>query len=545
MKKYKILFLCILLSVQLLQSKIVVFTIGDSTMANRSSGDSERGWGMLLPQFVTDEVQVSNHAINGYSTKSFIDDKKWSAVVNSLQPGNFVLIQFGHNDAKADAPLHTDPATTYKANLTKFVNESRAKGAIPVLLTSIVRRSFDTYGNVTNTHGEYPEAVRELAIELNVPMIDMELKTRLLENIAGLTGSRSIHQWSPGSEIDNTHLCNYGAYVVARLVADGIRELHIQIPLKATPTALANAEANTLELAYRMLNTQIQTAQATLQSLTTATGKVDFQKAITEVKGKTQGKQYATLSEMDADIRALRSAELAFKWTQATPFNATFAIGNPGMEEGVIWDITNNSVMAMSWTLDATFAGTKDIALKTVASEGYYRFYAWGDAGSSIDFFQDLVLSAGKYTLKADLKPNVTNTAVLYAKMKDETLQGNALGSWSSWGTTQITLTITEDHTPVRIGVNSSRAIMIDNFQLIKNEAIASSLEKPEQHSFSILNCKGGIVISGDDAPQSTLAIHTLEGQLIKTVQVTTIPLFIPLSRGIYIINNQKIAIES
>ena len=123
---------------------ITIFMIGDSTMANKDiSGDKqERGWGMMLCNYFDDCIVVDNHAVNGRSSKSFIDEGRWTTVYNKIKPGDYVIIQFGHNDEKADKQRHTEPGSTFDENLRKFVRETREKGGIPVLMNSVVRRNF-------------------------------------------------------------------------------------------------------------------------------------------------------------------------------------------------------------------------------------------------------------------------------------------------------------------------------------------------------------------------------------------------------------------
>ena len=123
---------------------ITIFMIGDSTMANKplEGGNQERGWGHVLGGYFSEEIRVENHARNGRSSKSFIDEGLWEVVINKVRPGDYVFIQFGHNDEKADEKRHTDPGSTFDANLRRFVKETRAKGGIPVLFNAIVRRNF-------------------------------------------------------------------------------------------------------------------------------------------------------------------------------------------------------------------------------------------------------------------------------------------------------------------------------------------------------------------------------------------------------------------
>ncbi|MBP6065718.1 MAG: rhamnogalacturonan acetylesterase, partial [Bacteroides sp.] len=143
-----------------------LFLIGDSTMANKSiaGGNPERGWGMVLGSFFADDVRIDNHAKNGRSSKSFIDEGLWEKVIAQVKPGDYVFIQFGHNDEKTDEKRHTVPGGTFDANLRRFVDETRAKGGTPVLFNSIVRRHF-VDSVLTDTHGAYLESPRNVAAE--------------------------------------------------------------------------------------------------------------------------------------------------------------------------------------------------------------------------------------------------------------------------------------------------------------------------------------------------------------------------------------------
>ena len=175
---------------------ITIFMIGDSTMANKKidGGNPERGWGMVLPGFFSEDIRIDNHAANGRSSKSFISEGRWEKVISKVKKGDYVFIQFGHNDEKADSTRHTDPGSTFDENLRRYVNETRAKGGIPVLFNSIVRRNFvqpkddaiakdvrRTPGEkeqpkegivLFDTHGAYLDAPRNVAKELGVTFID-------------------------------------------------------------------------------------------------------------------------------------------------------------------------------------------------------------------------------------------------------------------------------------------------------------------------------------------------------------------------------------
>lgn len=233
---------------------ITIFMIGDSTMANKplEGGNQERGWGHVLGGYFSENIRVENHARNGRSSKSFIDEGLWEVVINKVKPGDYVFIQFGHNDEKADEKRHTDPGSTFDANLRRFVKETRAKGGIPVLFNAIVRRNFRNNKNAVaeddvrkdlskgsvsqdgevliDTHGKYLESPRNVAKELDVPFVDMNKITHDLVQEMGPEASKKLFMWIPegvcaacpkGRE-DNTHLNVYGARTIAGLTVDAI-----------------------------------------------------------------------------------------------------------------------------------------------------------------------------------------------------------------------------------------------------------------------------------------------------------------------------------
>lgn len=247
--------------------KITIFMIGDSTMSNKSltGGNPERGWGHVLPGFFSEDIIVDNHAQNGRSSKSFIDEGRWDKVLALIKKGDYVFIQFGHNDEKPKADRHTDPGTTFDTNLRKFVNETREKGGIPVLFNSIVRRNFGVADDkvvaqaiiqddirkginpdakrdasqtavsekgdkLIDTHGSYLDSPRNVAKELNVPFVDMNKITHELVEGMGPEESKKLFMWVPANVVpampkgreDNTHLNVYGARVIAGLTVDAI-----------------------------------------------------------------------------------------------------------------------------------------------------------------------------------------------------------------------------------------------------------------------------------------------------------------------------------
>ena len=211
-----------------------VYVIGDSTAA--AYPEDRRplaGWAEALQEhFDAGRVVIEDKARSGRSSKSFLEEGAWDPVRDALKPGDYVFIQFGHNDSKKDDPKrYTDPDTTYKQFLTTYVNDARAKQAIPVLLTSINRNHWDENKVLVDTMGAYPDAVRALAKDLGVPLIDLHQRTRDLFQSLGPDATRGLFLYLakgespnyPDGKEDGTHLREDGARAVSRLVVDAIK----------------------------------------------------------------------------------------------------------------------------------------------------------------------------------------------------------------------------------------------------------------------------------------------------------------------------------
>lgn len=214
---------------------ITIFLVADSTVADKpfKNGNPEKGWGQVFPLYFNDGVRIDNHAVNGRSTKSFMDEGRWDKVLALIKPGDYVVIEFGHNDQKIEDPKrYSDPDTAYRANLKKYIADTRAKGGKPVLATPIVRRKFDENGEFEESHGRYPDVVREVAKEEKVPLLDLHAKTRELLINYGEESSKQLflhikpgeYQSLPEGKEDDTHLSPYGAFRVCDLVVEEMRE---------------------------------------------------------------------------------------------------------------------------------------------------------------------------------------------------------------------------------------------------------------------------------------------------------------------------------
>ena len=218
--------------------KTKVYLIGDSTMSIKSvSNYPETGWGMPFKWFFDESIDVDDRALNGRSTRTFFEEKKWTAVMDSLKAGDYVFIQFGHNDEVQTKRSATSP-DEFVRFLTMYVNDSRSKQAIPVLITPVARRKFDSIGNLEDTHKDYAELVRKTAVKLDVPLIDLSEKSMALLREMGVENSKYLYNHLepgqnpnyPKGKIDNTHFSEFGARRMAELVLAEIRKM--DLPLK-------------------------------------------------------------------------------------------------------------------------------------------------------------------------------------------------------------------------------------------------------------------------------------------------------------------------
>ncbi|MCF0131768.1 MAG: rhamnogalacturonan acetylesterase [Pseudobutyrivibrio sp.] len=213
-----------------------IYWAGDSTVQfNDETTFPQTGIGQVFNLYVKPGVNISNHAKNGRSTKSFIDESRLVPIYDKITEGDFLFIQFGHNDEKINDPnRYTEASSEYKINLCKFITVAKNKKAIPVLITPLMRRQFNPDGSVTDGgHGEYVKAMRQVADKQQVALVDLWSRSRdaLLE--AGPETTKKWYVHVPAGvypnfmegKADDTHLQKEGAVIFAGLIADGLREL--------------------------------------------------------------------------------------------------------------------------------------------------------------------------------------------------------------------------------------------------------------------------------------------------------------------------------
>jgi lysophospholipase L1-like esterase len=219
---------------------ITFFLAGDSTMAAKlPEKRPETGWGEMLQRYFDEsKVVIENHAQNGRSTKTFISEGRWQALVDKLQKGDWVFVQFGHNDESKEKGERYTPPEDYRKNLIRFIADVTSKNANIVLLTPVMRRKFDKDGNFVDQHPpEYPNAVREVAKEENVPLIDMHRLSQAVIVKYGVEGSRALflqlrpdeNSNYPNGIEDNTHFRPAGAAEMANIAVEGMRENKLKL----------------------------------------------------------------------------------------------------------------------------------------------------------------------------------------------------------------------------------------------------------------------------------------------------------------------------
>lgn len=214
---------------------LTVHIAGDSTAAVFSATDARVGWGAVFKDFLDASVTVNDRALSGRSTKSFIDEGAWASLVGGIRAGDYVMIGFGHNDEKAHDPTrYTDPATTFRDNLRRFVSETRAASGEPLLVTPICRRKY-AGSAVIATHGAYPEAIEAVAAQTGTPLLDLTQRSREWLETLGPASSEAF--FAPA---DQTHTSRDGARAIAGLVADELRRLRHPLTARLREPAPGN-----------------------------------------------------------------------------------------------------------------------------------------------------------------------------------------------------------------------------------------------------------------------------------------------------------------
>lgn len=261
-KKYKYALLMALpLGVLMLMSfllppdHITLYMAGDSTMSVKEvKAYPETGWGMPFKAFFDQTVTVDNKARNGRSTKSFIAEGLWASISDNLKEGDYVIIEFGHNDEVPSKATYTPPAD-YTANLVRFITETRAKKATPILMTPVARRKFNAQGMIQGTHDQYSELVRKVAADQHVALIDLDKESQAYIQQYGPDDSKFLFNYVdagqnpnyPQGKADDTHFSELGARKMAELVLADIRKLNLELANRIVKPRVMAAPAKQTE----------------------------------------------------------------------------------------------------------------------------------------------------------------------------------------------------------------------------------------------------------------------------------------------------------
>lgn len=218
-----------------------LFLCGNSTVVDQDY-EPWASWGQMIPCFFNENVAVANYAESGLAADSFIAQNRLKKLLTQIKPGDYVFVEFGHNDQKQKGP-GKGAYYSFAFNMKKFIDEAKAKGAIPVFITPTRRRAFDANGKLTDTHLDFPQATRDIAAREGIGLIELQEMTRSLYEALGVDGSTKLFVHYPANTFkgqpnelkDNTHFNTYGAYEVAKCVVEGMKKLGLPFLVNLRP----------------------------------------------------------------------------------------------------------------------------------------------------------------------------------------------------------------------------------------------------------------------------------------------------------------------
>lgn len=219
------------LEIEKIEDAVTVFLCGNSTVVDQDN-EPWCGWGQMIPAFFNEKISFANYAESGEAANTFISSGRLKKIETKIKKGDYLFVEFGHNDQKQKGE-GIGPWTSYTQNLKKYIDLARLKGATPVLVTSMHRRNFDETGKIVNTLLDYPDAVRALAKQENVALIDLNDMSKTLYETWGVENSKKAFVHYPANTFpnqkqplqDNTHFNSYGGYELAKCVVEGIRKV--------------------------------------------------------------------------------------------------------------------------------------------------------------------------------------------------------------------------------------------------------------------------------------------------------------------------------
>ena len=233
------------ISIRPIDTVPTIYIAGDSTVVDQAT-EPWAAWGQMLPVFLDSRISVANEAESGETIRSFVGERRLAKIMSTIRPGDYLMIQFGHNDQKPGQG-YVPAATDFKTYLLQYIRETRAHGATPILVTPMNRRDFDPDGKIVPTLGDYPQAMREVAAQQKVALIDLNALSKTLFEAMGEAGTLHAFVHFPANSFsdqpvelkDNTHFTSYGAYELARAIVQAIRdqklplERYLRLPLSS------------------------------------------------------------------------------------------------------------------------------------------------------------------------------------------------------------------------------------------------------------------------------------------------------------------------
>lgn len=212
-----------------------VFLCGNSTVVDQQA-EPYASWGQMIPRFFSDKVSIANYAESGLSANTFIGGNRLEKIKTQMKEGDYLFVEFGHNDQKQKGP-GKGAYYSFAYYIKMYIDEARDKGAIPVIVTPTRRRRFDKNGKIMDTHGDFPKALREIAARENVPVIDLQDMTKTMVEAYGEEESKHVYMYCPANTYpnqaremkDNSHFGVFGAYEIAKCVAEGVKEAKLPI----------------------------------------------------------------------------------------------------------------------------------------------------------------------------------------------------------------------------------------------------------------------------------------------------------------------------
>jgi lysophospholipase L1-like esterase len=453
-----------------------VYIAGDSTVMTYTSSYNlypQQGWGgRLIDYFDSSGVVFANKAIGGRSSKSFVDEGRLNTILSSIRPGDYLFVQFGHNDGSSDPKLHTDPYTTFKQYLAMYIDGAVQRGAIPVLVTPMGRRNYNSSGQFINDFTDRCTAMKQLATEKNCKLLDLNTKSIAFYNGVGPEPSKDVFLWLqpgqypnfPNGVSDNTHFQEYGAGQIARLVTQGIEELNLSFEPAIKPITYP-AEASALSGAgtIREKTNSGWRGQGYVNLPTTG-----GQMTLSGVIGRAGGAKILTIRYANGSGAARTgtllvngvSSNITFpasaSWTTWTTLQVTVALNSgtsntialqsTGQDLANVDDITVSDATTTSHTFQAETGTLAGGAFVETTNSGYrgsgYLNFPTSGGSATFNSVDGVGGGARTLTIRYSNGAGSSRTGTLLVNGAPTNITFPSTASWTTWATLNVTVTL-------------------------------------------------------------------------------------------------------